>query len=136
MMIRHPKTTRTHAARGAILLEVVLAMTLFVFGAAAVATALSRSLDSARRLRIRARAADLAVTTVSEIQMGVLPLERVEPTYFDEVDLRQWTWAVAVEPLEQIESMRVLTVTVAHEPTGVYHTLSQWVAAPEDELDL
>jgi hypothetical protein len=80
-------------ARGAVLLEVVLALGLFAAAVGAVATAFDASCASIRQLRLDARGADLAVTLASQLQMGDLPVADDGPNPYDE-PLEQWTWQV------------------------------------------
>lgn len=116
--------------RAVILLEVVLAMTLF-FGAALVILAgLSSSLSGIQRVQMEAQAADLAVTLLSEVQMGMVQLVSDGPSGYEDPALADWSWQIAVEPyqerqlgLELPEFQRV-EVTIRHEPTGYSSSLT------------
>jgi hypothetical protein len=62
-----------------VLLEVVIALALFFGAAVVVLVGLHSSVVAARKLRLEARGADLAVTLLSELQMGQLAVEDAGP---------------------------------------------------------
>ncbi len=64
---------RTARCRGGALLEVLLALALFVAAAAVVTTALNASLASLERQRLNTQAVNLAASVLSEIQLGIRP---------------------------------------------------------------
>ena len=118
---------RTGAFRraGAALLEVVLSLALFLMAAGAIAVGLENTLGVAQRLRRQAEAMDLAVTKLSEVQMGLVELRDDGPISFAEEfeDDRYagWTWEIVTEAEENNELREPLTrvqVIVRHEPTG------------------
>jgi hypothetical protein len=90
-------TIRRHGRRGSALLEVVLALTLFVGIAYAILAGLAVSVRSATELRQEAQAADLAVTILSEIEMGITPAADAGPTPFDK-PFDAWTWQTVFTP--------------------------------------
>jgi hypothetical protein len=55
---------------GAVLLEVILALVLFVGAAVIIGSALHAAANGVERLRLSAHAADLATSILSELQMG------------------------------------------------------------------
>jgi len=99
---RQSKIANRRFPRGAVLLEVVLALALFVSGALVVLAGLNSALRTARRVQFEARAADLAVTLLSEIQIGVATLENAGPTAYEEPELAGWSWQVATADEEQL----------------------------------
>lgn len=98
--VHAPSADRLRAGRGLVLVEVVLAVTLFFCGALVVLTGLSASLQTAIRVRTEADAADLAVTLLSEIQMGLLPLVDDGPNEYEEEELAHWTWEIVTSDVE------------------------------------
>ena len=99
-------TTRTssfsHTA-GAVLFEVVLALVLFSFAAIIIGNSFSSSLRSVDRMRNDLDAANLAISTLSEIELGIKPLETSPPTEFEE-PFEKWTWQIEVtEPSENLD---------------------------------
>ncbi|MBL7140184.1 MAG: hypothetical protein ISS74_04675 [Planctomycetes bacterium] len=91
--------SQTAARRGAVLLEVVLAVAVFVGMAMAVLGGLSTCLKSARHVGLEAQATDLAVTLLSELQLDLLPVEDAGPEVYEDETLQEWTWQVAVVPI-------------------------------------
>lgn len=61
-------------ARGGILLELLIAIAIFVAGAALTLTALQSALDGVRRADLRARAEDLAASRLAELDAGLVSL--------------------------------------------------------------
>jgi hypothetical protein len=128
---------------GAVLLEVVLALVLFVAAATILTSGMSSSLDSLERLRINTHAADLAVSVLSEVQMGVKSLALSGPQPF-ETPLEAWTWEVVASPA-QTESddttpFKRIEVIIRHEDPPVVYRLGEVLRldeskmAPEDKL--
>jgi len=114
--------------RGAVLVEVVLALALFVAAAAVISSGMSASMESIERLRLNAHAADLAVTVLSEIQMGTLAMEGNLAQPFDP-PFEDWTWEVQLAPVddgagEQTSLTRVEAIVRHLQPPLVYR-LSQ-----------
>lgn len=66
--------SKSSKERGAVLLEVVLGLLLFVATVAVVAGVLNSSMGSVERQRTSMHAANLAVTAHSEIAMGLRPM--------------------------------------------------------------
>src|SRR3954466_7151920 len=77
--------------RGAILLEVVLALLLFVAAVAVVASAMNSSMASLERQRFGVQAANLAATVHAELDLGLRTTEAVGPEPFER-PFDQWTW--------------------------------------------
>jgi len=85
--------------RGAVLMEVILALVLFVGAATVITGAFNASVNSVERLRLQTHAANLAVTVLSEMQMGILPVESAGPEPF-EAPFERWTWETQVSALD------------------------------------
>ncbi len=102
------RNTSSTGRRGAALLEVLLALALFVAAAAVMTVALNASMASLDRQRLGAHATDLASSILAEVQLGIRPLASaarlpLEPPFQD------WTLELAVTPTE----------SGAGEPTGL-----------------
>ncbi|MFM1867964.1 MAG: hypothetical protein RL591_1372 [Planctomycetota bacterium] len=69
-----PKLTRARRRRGGILLELLLAIALFVGGAVLVLGAMRSAVDGARRADLRARAMDLAQSRIAELDAGLIAI--------------------------------------------------------------
>lgn len=120
---------------GIVLMEVVFAMALFFTTASVVMLGTSRAIRAAGNLRRAGLAADLAVTLLSEIQMGLLPPVDAGPESYEE-PLEEWTWEVAAEPLaelpEETDIVRV-EITITHSVSGYTYRLAQLMPSEEGE---
>jgi type II secretory pathway pseudopilin PulG len=123
---------RNRGRAGSVLLEVVLAIVLFAAAAAVVGMGLKASIDGAERLRLSTHAGNLAVTVISELQMGLRSLADTGPEAFGP-PFEGWVWQVEALPWGEMERlpgvsaatlMRV-EVTVRYEPEGFVHRLAQ-----------
>ncbi len=106
--------------RAMVLLEVVLAMMLFFGGALVILAGLSSSLSGIQRVQTEAQASDLAVTLLSEVQMGMVQLVSDGPSGYEDPALADWTWQIAVEPYEEqqlgleLPEFQRVEVTIRH----------------------
>jgi len=115
--------------RGAILLEIVIGIGLFVLTAAFVLTGLNASVRATRSAHLDADAADLCVSVLSHIQMGEVAMVSDGPWPFDEPVSPDWTWEVVVndvtdDPL-QLTQLRQVEVTIRHANENVTQRLTQ-----------
>lgn len=123
-----PGPSQRRGQRGAVLLEVVLALVLFVAAASVLTGGLSSSLDSLERLRVNTHAADLAVTVLSELQMGLKSVSLNGPQPFD-LPLEGWTWEVVSTPLEsgfdEGEPVQNVEIIIRHDESALVYRLTQ-----------
>ena len=89
------------AQRGAVLLEVVLALVLFVAAAAIIGSALNTSANGVERLRLSVHAADLATSVLSELQIGSRTPGDGSPEPFAP-PFETWMWQVTTLPVEDV----------------------------------
>jgi len=125
---------RNSARAGSVLLEVVLAIVLFAAAAAIIGMGLKASIDGAQRLRLSTHAGNLAVTVISELQMGLRSLADTGPEAFGP-PFEGWVWEVEALPWGQGQAERMsvasaatlmrVEVTVRYEPEGFVHRLAQ-----------
>ena len=113
---------------GSVLLEVMLALVLFAGAAVVVGMGLKAAIDGAERLRMTTHAGNLAVTVMSELQMGIRSLADPGPEAFGP-PFDGWVWEIAVAPWgipeAKGESLTRVEVIVRHEPTEFVHRLAQ-----------
>ncbi|MCX5677229.1 MAG: hypothetical protein NTX87_19765, partial [Planctomycetota bacterium] len=120
--------------RAVALLEVVLALALFFGVAVAILGGLSVCMRSVTQVREDAYAADLAVTVLSEVQMGVLEAADAGPTPFED-PFADWTWQTAVATLETTVpglEMTQIEITVKNMLDGYSYRLHELLPPPED----
>jgi len=86
-----------------VLLEAIFALTLFAATAAVVIGGLNSCIQNVNDLRMKAKAGDLAVTLLSEIQMGLVPPADDGPTDYPVPD-EDWCWQIVTAPLDPVPS--------------------------------
>ncbi len=124
------------AQRGAILLEVVLSMAIFVTMAGVILTGVRNSVLTMHRLGFEARARNLAVTALSEVQMGQLPLQDDGPNSYEDESLAEWTWQVVVSEPEiggQVLALKRVEIVIANTDTDYTYRLGQLLRDEEPE---
>ncbi len=97
--LRSDRRRRDFARRGAALLEVLIALALFVAAAAVVTGALNSSLESLERQRLGTHAVNLATSVVAEIQLGIRVPGGEGRRPFD-APFQDWTWEASLVPVE------------------------------------
>lgn len=113
---------------GAVLLEVLLAVALFV-GAAAVATAsLNASLQSLERQKLQTQASHLAASVLAEIQLGARP-GTTSPAQPFEPPFEIWSWELVTDagPTDFSESapLTLAEVVIRHSSEPIVQRLAQ-----------
>jgi len=130
---------KAQSSHGAVLLEVVLALVLVAGAAAVVGAGLSASIDRVERLKLNAHAADLAVSVMSELQMGSKVLSQEGPESF-EAPFEGWTWEAAAEVTDEkvrdTGRTKKVEVVIRHEDPAVVHRLCQVIRLPETEEEV
>ena len=124
---------------GTVLLEVILALVLFAAAAAVIGAGLSASIDRVERLKLNAHAADLAVSVLSELQMGSKLISEDGPESF-EAPFEGWTWEAQAEVTDQkvrdTGRTKKIEVIIRHDDPEVVHRLCQVIRLPEKEEDV
>lgn len=128
--------------RGVALLEMVIALAVFMATAGVVYSSLRVGLAAAGDLRRRNEAANLAVTVLSLIEAGQLAIENEGPSGFDDPRFEDefyaplaadWTWQTVVSDVpDRVEDVGVLRVEVIvrHAPSATEYRLLRWMADP------
>ena len=133
MIFRLRKNSTLRA--GAVLFEVVLALVLFSFAAIIIANSFSSSLRSVDRMRYDLDAANLAISTLSEIELGIKPVETSPPTEF-EVPFEKWTWQIeTTKPNEDLNmggGLTLVEVIVLNEELGRETRIARMIRAPTE----
>ena len=119
--------SKRHSA-GVMLLEVLIALGLFVIAAAVVGSALRSAMGAAMDLRQQTKAADLAETVLAELNAGILKPASLPATAFDEAE-PEWSYEIAVEPVEDDPALQRVTVIIRHADGLAERTyrLTQWM---------
>lgn len=97
----HPR--RFGEDSGAILLEVVIALAIFVAAAAVITVGMNAAVNSVERQRLNAHAVNLSVSVMSELHMGLRSYAPADPEPF-EAPFTNWTWQVVTTPEASLEA--------------------------------
>jgi Tfp pilus assembly protein PilV len=119
---------RVSDCRGAILLEVVLALVLFAAAAAVLTSALNSSLESVQRQKRELHAANLATSLLAEIQMGARTPEAREAFALDH-PFEEWTAEIISSTAEtsigEGSALNRVEVVVRHKNSSTVYRLGQ-----------
>jgi len=121
---------------GVVLLEVILALILFVGAATIISSALTASLASVDRMKYSVHAANLAVTLLSEMQMGILPMQSSAPATF-ESPFEAWIWEAQVSTdkteLETRVPLHEVEIIIRHESEPIVYRMKQFLLASTNQ---
>lgn len=114
--------------RGTALLEVILALALFVTAAAIVTSGMNASTGSLDRQRLNTHATNLAATVLAEIQLGIRsPAEAGEQPFAAPFD--KWTAELIVTPTEtesgEASGLLRVEVIIRHKEATLVSRLAQ-----------
>ena len=98
---KNPLNGNAQRRAGVVLLEVIFALSLFAAAAAVISSSFSACASSAGRLRLQAVADDLAVTLLSEMQLGLV--EPVDDGPYDFEDpYEDWSWEIVTSSMNDV----------------------------------
>jgi type II secretory pathway pseudopilin PulG len=130
---RRPNGGCKSPAQGTALLEVILALALFVVAAAIVTSGMSASTDNLDRQRLNTHAANLAATVLAEIQLGIRPTSEAGEQPFT-APFDQWTSELLVTPTETetgaASGLLRVEVIIRHKESALVRRLAQVIRAP------
>jgi len=128
---------RSPRGPGVVLLEVLLALTLFVVAAAVVGSAARTAIQAVERTRAQSKACDLALSVLAQLSAGMLEAVETPPSEFqDETDGEViepgWTYEILAEEFPDVPGLKRLTVVVRNEevPGSPTQRLTQWLFDP------
>ncbi|MSU20724.1 MAG: hypothetical protein EXS30_04945 [Pedosphaera sp.] len=128
-----------HDKRGTVLLEVLVALALFVSAAAIITAGLNASLNSVERLRLNTHAANLAVSVLSEVQIGIKKLDLEGPQQF-EVPFEEWTWEILTTEADtdstEASLIKKVEVTIRHNDPVLVFRLSQVIRIDDSKVPI
>tara|TARA_B100001778_G_scaffold332516_1_gene338998 strand:+ start:2257 stop:2676 length:420 start_codon:yes stop_codon:yes gene_type:complete len=133
MIIQLQKNTLPKS--GVVLFEVILALVLFSFAAIIIANSFSSSLRSVDRMRNDLDASNLAISTLSEIELGIKPIETSPPTEFEE-PFEKWTWQIeTTKPNEDLDmggGLTLVEVIIINEDLGRETRIARMIRSPAE----
>ena len=113
---------------GAVLLEVILALVLFAAAAVVIGAGMHSAIEGVTRQKLNLHAVNLAVSVLSEIQMGFRSVESLGPETF-ESPFDHWTWQLILTPTEtdaaETSDLTRVEIIVRHDDPAVVHRLTQ-----------
>ncbi|MEX2673286.1 MAG: hypothetical protein WD294_14375 [Phycisphaeraceae bacterium] len=118
-----------NAPQGVVLLDVIIALGLFVLTASVVVGGMSASVNSAFRMGRELTAENLAVSVISEMSAGIRPVTAEGPEPF-EAPYEDWTWQVTIPPMPSGQAtggLRNVEVVIIHEADDVTYRLNQFL---------
>ena len=123
----------TSPRRGTALLEVILALTLFVGAAAIVTSGMNASSGSLDRQRLNTHAGNLAATVLAEIQLGIRSTSEVGEQPFA-APFDKWTAELSITPTEtetgEASGLLRVEVIIRHAESTLVRRLAQVIRVP------
>jgi hypothetical protein len=119
---------------GSVLLEVVLALALFIGAATVISAGISASVDAVHRVRLQTHAANLAISIMSELKIGARPLAAVGPENL-EAPFQEWLYRVNLNAgdvaVTETDATRAVEVIVWHTQENIVHRTTQHFRASD-----
>ena len=141
---RTPATANFHTRRstvvscaGVALLEVILALALFVAAATVILSSLSSSVHAVNEITLSAQADDLAATVLTQIEIGQIALNDAGPTPFDDPS-SDWTWQIitsAIDDTTQTLPLKRVEVVIVQPASSYTRRLVELIATPAAGTD-
>ena len=114
--------------QAAVLLEVLLALGLFVAAAAVATTALNASIESLRRQQLATQALNHAASILAELQIGARPLASASKRPLDP-PFQEWSCEVELTPTDSAEGTATglvrAEVVVRHQTEPIVRRLAE-----------
>ncbi len=107
------RTRRSHLRAGLSLIEVMLAMAIFMMALVAIGRLVDFGTERELEARLYTRGTRLATTKMAEFEAGVTPLTEEQGTFSDDA---AWSWTVQSE--FQGANLYLVTVTVSRDLKG------------------
>lgn len=116
-----------HSQQGAVLLEVVLALTLFAFAAGILSSSLNSAVQRTLRLHDQTHALDLAASVLAELELGIRTPQNSGPEPF-ESPFESWTWQIESTPSTfgtgDLSPLAQVTVIIRHTTSSTVQRLT------------
>jgi type II secretory pathway pseudopilin PulG len=118
---------RNRSRQGAVLLEVILALTLFAFAAGILSSSLSSAVQRTLRLHDQTHALDLAASVLAELELGIRAPQNSGPEPF-EAPFETWTWQIESTPSTfgtgDLSPLAQVTVIIRHTASSTVQRLT------------
>lgn len=114
------------------MLEVILALALFVAAAAIVTSGMNASTDNLERQRANTHAANLAATVLAETRLGIRSTAATGEQPF-ESPFEKWTWQLGVSGVEteagEAGGLVRVEVVIRHKESSLVRRLAEIMPA-------
>lgn len=121
------------AARGAVLLEVLLALMLFAITAAIITSSMNASMDGLERLKLNTHAANLAATTFAELELGLRAMDASGEQALEK-PFDAWTCELSRLDAEnesgEASDLTQIEVILRHKDFELVYRQMQWLKLP------
>ncbi|VTS06176.1 type IV pilus modification PilV family protein [Tuwongella immobilis] len=114
-MKSNPLHNRTIRRAGLSLIEVIVALSIFLFAFIAVGQLINLSSDSAREISYQSDGIRIAQSTLAQVVAGILPLETVTDSSVE--DESPWTYSIDCEQ-QSVANLWKVTVTAKRPRPG------------------
>jgi general secretion pathway protein I len=136
----HRTPGSSHQRPGLTLLEVLVALTIFLLSIGAISHLVNLSGERALAIKKHSQAARLCQSKMAEVMMGAVPLQSQKDAAFDEDD--DWQWSLDCSQSSSSTLLWTVTVTVNNKKDtkdGFEEVLTQMILDPSQKgstLDL
>lgn len=126
---------RDPARQGMTLLEVLLALAIFLFSLVAISQLFNLATDQAAQVQLESRATRLAQSKLAEYTAGVISLStggNNSGTFEDDME-PDWSWQATVQPDGSAQGLYLVSITVSRDSPSQGHfetSLTQYVLDP------
>jgi type II secretion system protein I len=130
------RAARRRTPRGMTILEVLIALAIFLASAAAIAQLIGTGSQASTEARLEADAVLRAETVMNEIMGGVHLMQSIQGQSFE--DDPAWQWSLTVGDGPHVDLLRLDVTVTRQEPAGepqISYTLSRLTRNPELFLD-
>jgi general secretion pathway protein I len=114
MTRRRLQRSRPSARRGMSLLEVFVALAIFIAALAVITQIISTGSRASGRAQFQSEATLRAESTMAEAIAGIIPMQNDKRAFDDDL---QWQWSLAVETGPHADTL-LLTVTTEHNDSN------------------
>jgi general secretion pathway protein I len=114
ILSKRPSRIRVHGRRGMSLLEVFVALAIFIAALAVIVQIISTGRRASTTAQFQSEATLRAESTMAEAIAGIIPMQNDKKQFDDDL---AWQWSLAVESGPQTDTL-LLTVTTEHTDPG------------------
>ena len=125
--------SHAHRRRGLSLLEVLVALAIFLLSYASIHRLVTFAAERALEVKMMSECARLCQSKMAEVQSGAVPLSGADDSSFEAPEDSKYSWSVSSEQASTSTNLYNVTVTVTRQRqdgTQIEATLSQMMLDP------